>query len=277
MQHLLTSTSHLLKKLWLLPAVLGLGGCTWPGSAPWMSAHYTSGGTQLEILIFPPDETPPAEGWPTLLLFHGGAWQRGDPEAWRAHCEVFQLLGYQCISAAYRVAERDGTGVREAITDARAALDKLRQETTRWHINPQRLVLGGGSAGGHLAALLATGQQGLQPPEAVAGLLLFNPMLDLSPGQADHQYVADYWQQVSPYHQLQHHLPPTLILLGDQDTELPLPIAQRFCKKAQAIGSRCELDIAEGHGHGFFNRHYSRWQYLRTLWRSYEFLETLAD
>lgn len=277
MQVLRKRYKHLLGLLVLI-TLLGVAmGIHWFKAPAVERLQFTSDSTSLPLNRFRPPGTPPETGWTTILMFHGGAWQRSGVGQWTPHCRGWQRLGIQCFSAGYRVAEDHGTGVREAVIDARAALHFLRSHAAELNINPQGLVIGGGSSGGHLAALLASGQSGLAAPEPAAGLLLFNPMLNLEPGRPDHQYVAAFWEQVSPHHQLANKQAPTLILLGDRDRELPLPVAQAYCDKVRTLGGHCELDVAAGHGHGFFNRSYSRWQYLRTLWRSYTFLQQIAD
>lgn len=256
-------------------SAISINGCDWTSPAGMYIAEYETSGIGLPLHVFPPARKTPAAGWTTLLYFHGGEWQRGDPGQWHRQCRIFQRLGYLCISAGYRVAERDGTSVNEAVSDAHAALRHVRSHADDLGANPSRIVLAGGSAGGHLAALLVTGQQKIYPPEPVAALLLFNPMLNLAPGHPDHEHVADSWEILSPFHQLRAALPPTLILVGDRDPEAPLETARDFCKKARSLGSKCELYVAKGQGHGFFNYGISRWQFLRTLWVSYRFLNAL--
>jgi len=243
--------------------------------APDLVAHYTSGGHALALDVFRPPTQYRATPAPTILFLHGGAWQGGGPEQFHRQCSLLSKQGYLCISAAYRVGGRDGTSPADAVTDARAALHHIREHAVELAADPGRIVLAGGSAGGHLAAILATGQDGLAPPEPVAALALFNPMVNLEPGRPDHEYVAAYWRSISPHHQINGRMPPTLIMLGDKDRELPLPTARAFCDKANRLGGDCRLDIAAGQPHAFFNFSYSRWHFHRTLHTMLDFLEGL--
>ena len=258
---------------WL--ALLSLAGCSQETRAPDLISQYQSAGTALALHVFRP--THAAGGrHPTILFFHGGAWQQGGPGQFHGQCAELASHGYLCISAAYRLARSHGTSPADAVADARAALRHVREHAAELGADKQRLVLAGGSAGGHLAALLATGQQDGPAAEAVAALVLFNPMLNLAPGRPDHELVAPQWRSLSPYHQLHSRLPPTLILLGDRDREVPVSTAEAFCARAQQLGGVCRLDVARNQGHGFFNRSRSPWHYHRTLHSMRAFLQQLG-
>lgn len=196
---------------------------------------------------------------PALLLFHGGAWQYGSPSAFQPQCRVFAQHGITCISAEYRIASRHGTDPRAAVQDARAAFAHVRAHAAELGIDAGRIFVGGGSAGGHLAAALGVGVP--LPPEAAApdmarpaGMVLYNPMLDLSPCTPDHHLVAGFWREISPLQSVGAEAAPALVLLGTEDLEVPVPVAQGFCDAMQAHGRRCELALYEGARHGFFNR-----------------------
>ena len=175
-------------------------------------------------------------------------------------CQYFSAQGFSCFSAQYRLGANNRPDVRGAVADARAAFDYLIAHAGELRIDPDRIAVGGGSAGGHLAAALGSGLP-LSPARhaSAAGRttgraqLLYNPMLDLAPGTPDHHLVKDYWEEVSPYHHIDSAVPPTLILVGSQDPEVPVPTAQAFCAAVQAAGGHCEIALYEGQGHGFYH------------------------
>lgn len=250
--------------------MLAIAGCGQDTRPPDRIEHYPAGDGQMELHVF---QTVSAAPHPTVLFFHGGAWQRGGPSQFYPQCRELSAAGYLCVSAAYRVATRDGTSPSDAADDAQAALARVYELADELGADPDRIVLSGGSAGGHLAALLATGQAGRYPPREVAALVLFNPMLNLEPGRPDHQFVGEDWEILSPHHQIHSRLPPTLILLGDRDSEVPVPTAEAFCQRMKEFDGVCELDIASGQEHGFFNRSHSRWHFYRTLYEMRGFLD----
>ena len=209
---------------------------------------------------------------PALLLFHGGAWMLGAPRDMHRHCNFFAAKGIHCFSAAYRLGPDSGPDVEGAIDDARAAFDYLLNNAVALTIDPARIAVGGGSAGGHLAAALGAGlplnRKDLEAKRPAA-LVLYNPMVDLSPCTPDHHLVAGFWGSVSPLHHVDATLPPTLLMVGSEDPEVPIATAETFCATAVAAGAFCELVIYEGQTHGFFNKP----KYLRlTGERTVEFL-----
>ncbi len=205
---------------------------------------------------------------PALLLFHGGAWRYGNPEQFYPQCDYLSRHGLTCISAEYRIESRHRTDPRAAIQDARAALRYLHRHARSLHIDPQRIAAGGGSAGGHLAAALGVplplpDEAGAMAGDARPGaLVLYNPMVDLAPCRPDHHQVADYWQDVSPMQHIDGKVPPTLILLGTEDPEVPVPTARAYCDAMQALGGRCELALFQGARHGFFNQRVADGRYF---------------
>lgn len=101
-------------------------------------------------------------------------------------------------------------------------------------------------------------------------LILLNPMLDLSPGRPAHARVAAHWQALSPHHHVGPGLPPTLVLSGTQDAEVPVTTVQAFCARAKAVGSLCEAQFFEGAGHGFFNAEVAGGRYVQPTWDAVE-------
>ena len=195
-----------------------------------------------------------------LLLLHGGRWLYGHPQDFFPQCQFFADQGYHCFAAQYRLGSHNRPDVRGAVADVDAALAYLQENADALHINPQHIVVGGSSAGGHLAAALGSGlartaaHGGAQPTQRAAAQILYNPMLDLAPGTPDHHLVKDYWEQVSPYQHIDAAVPPTLILLGSDDPEVPVATAQAFCDAVVNAGSDCEIALYEGQGHGFFHQ-----------------------
>jgi acetyl esterase/lipase len=204
--------------------------------------------------------SPPSTGLPAgLLLFHGGAWEHGSAAQFHPQCQYFSQLGLTCISVEYRVRNRHGTSPADALQDARDAMRFVRRHASRLGIDPTRIAAGGGSAGGHLAAGLGVSLPVLGPSSDSAAswrpdaLVLLNPMLDLSPGRPDHERVLPDWMALSPRHNIAPGLPPTLIVNGTADVEVPVATVQDFCMATKQSGGQCEVVLFEAAPHGFFN------------------------
>ena len=158
------------------------------------------------------------------------------------------------MSAEYRVASVHATDARAALDDARAAFDYLVDHAEALKIDPNRIAVGGGSAGGHLAAALGVGlRDAAGADRRPAASILYNPMLDLAPGMPDHELVEDFWHDVSPLQRVDERTPPTLILLGTHDREVSVATVQAYCAAVSASGTRCEIELYPGAEHGFFN------------------------
>lgn len=233
---------------------------------------YKINGThQLTLHAFHAKKRKDDTAAPVLLLFHGGRWLYGGPEEFYPQCQYFSEQGFSCFSAQYRLGANNQPDVLGALADAQSALGYLIEHAAKLHIDPKNIIVGGSSAGGHLAAALGSGLP--RPPGAMpytaprpAAQLLYNPTLDLAPGTPDHHLVKDYWQEVSPFHHIDGAVPPSLILVGSQDPEVPVPTAQAFCAAVQKAGGHCEIALYEGQGHGFFHsREYREKTNLRVM------------
>ena len=240
-------------------------------------------GVKLSLHVFDAKTKKDASTHPALLLFHGGAWQFGSPQSFYQQCDYFLRLGLTCISVQYRIESLHGTNPAAAVQDARMALRYLYQQARALNIDPSKIAVGGGSSGGHLAATLGVpiplpddnSDASVMPrPKA---LILYNPMLDLSPCHPDHYLVADFWRDVSPMQSIDGHIPPTLILLGTEDREVPVPTAKKFCDSMTIFGGRCELALYEGAKHGFFNYEINNGRFFHaTNQRVAEFLRQMG-
>ena len=99
---------------------------------------------------------------PALLSVHGGSWRAGDKANlnWRAVCQWLAGAGFVTFSVNYRLAPQHTFPAQ--IDDLRTAVRWLRKpdQVTRYNIDPKRIGVFGGSAGGNLAALLGTDGHG---------------------------------------------------------------------------------------------------------------------
>lgn len=217
----------------------------------------------LEMHVFRP---APAEEsdvlLPAVLFFHGGSWTRGGPQRFFPHAKELAARGMVGLSAAYRLRGTHGTGVPEAIDDAKAAYAWLQENAAELGIDGERVVLAGGSAGGHLAAAIAL----LEPlPEVEpAALVLYNPALDTHPSDFSSfgRWLAEdtleelfegRYLELSPAQYVRRGTPPTAVFHGTGDDLVPIQHSRDFCERVRAVGSPCELYEYPGAQHGSFN------------------------
>ena len=96
-----------------------------------------------------------ARALPALVVVHGGGWHNGDKTKFQALSIRLAKLGYAVAAIEYRLA--DEAAFPAAINDCFAAVRFLRENAQRFHIDPDRIGAVGGSAGGHLVGLMASG------------------------------------------------------------------------------------------------------------------------
>jgi len=166
------------------------------------------------------------------------------------------------ISAEYRVKNRHGTTPFECVADGKSAIRWVRANAARLGVNPNKIVAGGGSAGGHVAA--CTGViEGLDEenedrnisskPNA---LVLFNPAVDLLSIPKEKRLAERFknrMKELSPLQHVKNGVPPCIIFHGTVDKTVPFESVERFCAVMKEAGNVCRLVPFEGKGHGFFN------------------------
>lgn len=109
-------------------------------------------GRKLRLDIHRPKErTKPL---PAVVCIHGGGWRNGDRGSQTAVAQTLAANGYVAVTITYRL--RDEAIFPAAIQDCKAAVRWLRANAKRLGVDPERIGATGLSAGGHLAALLAT-------------------------------------------------------------------------------------------------------------------------
>lgn len=140
-------------------------------------------GGKVPIRLYRPEGATGA--LPVTLYLHGGGWVIGDLEVFDALCRRLCLAsGAAVASVDYRLAPEHRFPA--AIEDAQAALAFLRDEAAALGIDPGRIAVGGDSAGGNLATVLALHDRGATRP--LAAQLLIYPATDM---RADHPSVRE--------------------------------------------------------------------------------------
>lgn len=197
---------------------------------------------------------------PAIIFFFGGGWSSGSPDQFEQHSRYLAKRGMVAICADYRVKSRQQTTPKECVADGKSAIRWIRANAERLGIDPNRIVAGGGSAGGHVAA--ATGMiDGMDDPadqkSSVSSkpnaLALFNPVYDNSPGGYGNNRVKEWFPLISPAHNISKDDPPTIVFLGTKDNLIPVATAEKFKADMEAVGLKSVLHLYEGQEHGFFN------------------------
>ena len=210
-----------------------------------------------------------------MLFFFGGGWNSGSPTHFVKYCERLSERGMVGIVADYRVKSRQGVQAKTCVEDALDALRYITENATTLGIDSDRIGVGGGSAGGHLAASLGTIHA--SDPAAPKVMALFNPATVLAPICDDlsdaplgvlekmnalYQAKEEHLRtriglepvELSPFHHVSSNSPPTIIFHGTNDKAVPYDSAKLFASQLRKNGVFVDLMTYEGAGHGFFNR-----------------------
>lgn len=237
--------------------------------------------TQLFIEVYYPEEMSSTESYPALVFFFGGGWNSGSRAQFEHHADYFAKRGIVCFLADYRIKNTHQTSPYESVKDAKSAVRYLRANASKFHIDQDKIIASGGSAGGHLAASTALiddyneANDDLDISPIPNALVLFNPVIDNGPGGYGYERIGEQYIDFSPLHNIKAGAPPTLFLLGTKDALIPVVTAQYYQMVMEKVGSRCDLILYEDQPHGFFN--YSRFEnYKKTVEATDEFLQSLG-
>ncbi|MDE0065233.1 MAG: alpha/beta hydrolase fold domain-containing protein, partial [Gammaproteobacteria bacterium] len=164
----------------------------------------------------------------------------------------------------------------DSMADAFAAFRWAHDNAAELGIDPARIVVSGGSAGGHLAATVGTiaEHSGFGP----SAMVLYNPVTNL--GDANNinrlnDLIAGDAAAVSPLEHIEAGAPRTIIFHGEDDATVPISQSEAFCEKMTVAGNQCELSRFAGEGHGFFNARQAAFEPV--LMESIRFLRSELD
>jgi acetyl esterase/lipase len=177
------------------------------------------------------------------------------------------------------IAVRHGSSPRylipEIVSDVRRAVRFIRHNAKQWGVDPNRLGVFGGSAGGHLALVLGTASDNGDPnakedfmkeSDRVASVVAYFPPVDLRPlarglnpqptgGTLDRFPALNFEKEKAPDYSPIVHVssddPPTLLIHGDKDNLVPVNNSKVIHEAFQKNNVKTQLIIIEGAEHGF--------------------------
>lgn len=199
------------------------------------------------LLFFP---APGGAGGPTLLFLHGGGWTNGYKEWMTFMAPAMAAHGIAFATAGYRLAPRHVHPA--AYEDAAAAAGAAARRIGEGGGDPAALFIGGHSAGGHLAALVALRRaapvRGALP---ISGTYYFTEGSGLSVrprflGAADSGAERD----ASPMTHVAPGAPPMLLAEGDRDFPHLKRQAEEFAAAMRAAGNDVERIVLPDSDHG---------------------------
>jgi acetyl esterase len=266
--------------VWLLEAEVGWAQKAQLPMPTEKQVYKEVAGKALEIWIWKPADWKAEDRRSAIVFYHGGGWSGGSPTAFARQSAKLAERGMVAFSVQYRLTSQQGVTVADCVKDAKSAFRWVKAHARELGIDPEKIAAGGGSAGGHLAAALATLDEINDPADDLtvstqpAALVLFNPAAKLDFPRAIEATKKPRTEliQLSPYHHLKAGHPPTIIFHGDADTTVPIETVQDYSAKVKELGGVSEVVAAPGQEHAFFNKEPHVWE---TLARAEVFLEGL--
>lgn len=214
-------------------------------------------GRILRLDVYRARSTARTEERPAVIQVHGGGWILGSRQE-----QGIPLLnhlaanGWVGFNVDYRLSPR--ATLPDHVIDVKRAIAWVRENAAELGVDPGRICITGGSAGGHLTALaaLTAGDEALQPgfeeaDTSVAAAVPFYGVYDLSDSLGVYypqlrewlfervvlkQRLADapeLYRSVSPAHRVHPDAPPFLIFHGDSDTLVPVADARAFAERLE--------------------------------------------
>lgn len=236
---------------------------------------------ELKLHVFEPEGFKAGDSRACYLIIHGGGWTGGNPQRMYPFAAHYAKLGLVGISMQYRLhSKKTGVSVFDCVKNARSAVRYIRGHAAELGIDPQKIIVSGGSAGGHLAAATAlfdgVNEDGddLKISPIPNALVLLFPVIDTSKEGYGNEKIGERWEELSPVHHVRAGVPPTLIFHGTGDTVTPFAGAKAFHEAMLKAGNRCELDINEGGAHGYLMR--NKALYDDTMQKTDVFLKSLG-
>jgi acetyl esterase/lipase len=220
--------------------------------------------------------TKSKEPAPVMVFIHGGGWRAGS----KKHVPRFLLKAnaegwLAVVSVEYRFTN---VAVHPAqVDDCTRAIQFVRQNAKKWNIDPKRIGVTGGSAGGHLTAYMAVQDdkakpESADPVERQSSRVLFaipfagptdwrllsqiphrhpayRQLIGYKPGTPANEMDPDRIKDVSPVSFVSPDDPPMLIVHGDADPTVPFEHARVLEAALKKAGVPVELDVIKGGKH----------------------------
>ncbi|OYP34176.1 calcium sensor EFh [Rhodopirellula sp. MGV] len=236
----------------------------------------TGGGRDLKMhLVLPKDSTTPR---PAYVWIHGGGWMGGTKDGGVAKVTPMVRKGFVGATIEYRLTGEAPFPAQ--IEDCKCAIRYLRAHAKDYNIDPDRIAVGGSSAGGHLVALLGTsgdakdleGSGGWQDQSSKVQAVVdfFGPtdfqLFVTARGYENHNRDGspesrllgggevlsnpDGIKRVNPITYIDKDDPPFLIIHGTKDGTVPPNQSEALHEALDKVGVQNQLHLIDGAGHG---------------------------
>ena len=232
------------------------------------AVDFLAAGRTQKADLYLPTTTPAGQLRAAVVIIHGGGWTGGKRDAER-ELNIgtnLALHGYVGMSIDYVLVSKTKATWPQNLYDCKTAVRWLRKNAERLQINPNRIGVIGGSAGGHLSAMvtLTTPEDGLDPKEpygefscrvscgvdlyGIADLPTYHDASMLGKTFAE---APELYRLASPVTYVRSNSPPMLIIHGTADTTVNVKQSGLFGDVLQKAGADYQLILIPGAQHTF--------------------------
>ena len=252
--------------------------------------YTTQSGTDLKLDVYlppmPPGAAPnaPRPPIPVVIEIHGGGWIAGTKEGSQLTVLPWMQMGFAAVNVEYRLAKV--ALAPAAVEDCRCALRWVLRNAKRFGFDTSKIVVTGGSAGGHLALTTGMlpasagldrecavgsaangwedpGDQGEMKVAAIVNWFGITDVPAMLSGPEERGYAVEWLaslpnrdevaRRVSPMTYAKAGVPPVITIHGDKDTLVPHAQAERLHAALEKAGVPNKLVTIPGGGHGGFS------------------------
>jgi acetyl esterase/lipase len=240
-----------------------------------ISYQTDASGTSAKADLRIPEGEAPKNGYPVVIVVHGGAWAVGDKWTMGNYAHTMTTQGIATLTMNYRHAPEFQYPAQ--VDDVRSALVWIHDHAAEYQLDLQKVGVSGYSAGGHLALMVATMADEPRevqlrssrwpaddprwqrlpkiaavcaggPPCEFRNLPPRNSMLAFFLG-GSREELPDVYESASPVAHASAKDPATRLVHGEDDTLVPIVNSREMNSALQAAGVQCELVAYPKLGH----------------------------
>lgn len=294
-----------LRSILILIIILGLTACKKKDKAPRIDPvaalfskttvaveieYRNINGISLALDVYVPSKRLGESPWvkyaeekkPVLLYLHGGGWRSGEKESRILEFLPYVDRGWVVVTANYRLLHQ--ASLPEIIGDCRTTLDWVYNQSDKFKIDTNKIVVTGNSAGGHLALMTALVKEdtlyrsdpSLHKKSRVAGVINWYGITDVSLFVNNwkdkeiifgEKYEVDSISKItSPIYNIDKNAPPVLTIHGANDKVVPFIHAEMLHQELNEHGIKNKLLKIENRKHGDFDAE-EMTQIYKEIWK----------